>query len=239
MRPTARVRITREKRASTTVAAGGWFRKGARRRAGRRGDRRCAAGGRDPESGPAISCRSPATRGAAPPCTERSRGPDPRGPGAIGGSFPAVHPRLRRPLVREVAAARPAGGAGKPPRGVVLVRAPERGERLAVRALAQLLERAVADLADALAGDAEQRADLLERPLLAVVQAVVEVEDLALALRQVLLEHLVQELAPRLRLDGFLDVLALDAGEALAERGAVPVAPVHRRIQRELGGGDP
>src|SRR5690606_32320482 len=62
-----------------------------------------------------------------------------------------------------------------------LVGAPERGQRLSVRALAQLLEGAVADLADAFAGHAEQRADLFERPLLPVVETVVEVEDLALA----------------------------------------------------------
>src|SRR3954468_12608008 len=83
---------------------------------------------------------------------------------------------------------------------------PEAFQRRAVRALAQLLERAVADLADALAGHAQHRPDLLQRALLALVQPVVEVEDLALALGEVLLEHPLQELAPRLALDLLLDL---------------------------------
>src|SRR5690606_8292190 len=142
-----------------------------------------------------------ANRPPAPaPPEKRSRGPDPGAP-ADWITVPACLSPGRRP-------GRDAGGRC---RGAAsrLVGAPEPGERLAVRALAELLEGAVADLADPLARDAEQRADLLERPLLAVVQAVVEVEDLALALRQVLLEHPVEELAPGLRLDALLDVLAL------------------------------
>src|SRR5690606_20268076 len=79
--------------------------------------------------------------------------------------------------------------AGQPSVG-----APERGERFTIGALAQLLERAIPDLPDALARDAEQRADLLQRPLLTVIQTVVQIENLALALRQVLLEHAVEEL---------------------------------------------
>src|SRR5687767_8722192 len=78
---------------------------------------------------------------------------------------------------------------------------PEAFQGVAVGAFAQLLERPVADLADALARNPQHAADLLERALLALVQAVVQVQDLALALGEVLFEHLLQELAPGLGLD--------------------------------------
>src|SRR3954452_25217065 len=116
---------------------------------------------------------------------------------------------------------------------------PEAFQRRPVRALAQLLEGAVADLADALAGHPQHRPDLIQRALLALVQPVVEVEDLALALGEVLLEHPLQELAPRLALHLFLDLHRLAPREALAEAGAVTVAAVERRVERELAGGHP
>src|SRR5690606_33379148 len=103
------------------------------------------------------------------------------------------------------------------------------------RAVPQLLEGAVPDLADPLARYAQQRADLLERPLLPVVETVVQVEDLALALGQVGLEHGLEEVPAGGGLDVLLDLGALGAGEALTEAGAVPVAPVDRRIEAELG----
>src|SRR5215218_5702953 len=114
---------------------------------------------------------------------------------------------------------------------------PEAFQRGAIRALAQLLERPVADLPDALAGHPQHRPDLLQRALLALVQPVVEIEDLALALGQVLLEHLLQELAPRLALHLFLDLHRLAPREALAEAGAVTVAAVQRRGEQELAVG--
>ena len=67
---------------------------------------------------------------------------------------------------------------------------PESGEGPAIRRLAQLLERPLANLANALARDAHQRADLLQRHRLsALIEAVVEEEDLPLAWREVLPEH--------------------------------------------------
>ena len=53
-----------------------------------------------------------------------------------------------------------------------LVRVPESRQRFAVRALTQLLEGAIADLTDALARNPEERADLLERALLAIIETV-------------------------------------------------------------------
>src|SRR5688572_5194889 len=98
------------------------------------------------------------------------------------------------------------------------VRAPERCQRFAIRALAQLLERTVADLADAFARHAEQRADLLQRTLFTIIETVVEVQDLALAFRQILLEHPIEKLALCLRLNGLFDVFCFCSGKALAER---------------------
>ena len=82
---------------------------------------------------------------------------------------------------------------------------PESYEGFAVRTLAELVERSVADLPYALACDAEKRSDHLQGPLLAVVEAVVQVEYLPLALRQVLLEHRLEEVPAGDRFDVFLD----------------------------------
>src|SRR3569832_919725 len=69
---------------------------------------------------------------------------------------------------------------------------PEVGEGGAGGGLAELLEGALADLADALAGDAHEGPDLLERHRLgALVEAVVEGEDLPLAGGEVLAEDAV------------------------------------------------
>src|SRR5690606_16778768 len=131
----------------------------------------------------------------------------------------------------------PPSHAGGPPSRSA--RGPEAGQRLAVRALAQLLERAVPDLADPLPGDAEQRADLLQRTLLTVVQPVVEVEDPALPLGEVALEHPVQELPARLGLHLLLDVDGLVSGEPLPEGSAVPVPTIDGGVEGELGCGHP
>ena len=75
-------------------------------------------------------------------------------------------------------------------------RHPMAGQTLHVRRLAQLLEGALADLADALAGDAEQLADLLEGQRLgSFLQPIVQVKDLALAGSEVAVEDAVDELA--------------------------------------------
>src|SRR5690606_8054722 len=75
------------------------------------------------------------------------------------------------------------------------VRGPEAGEGFPVGALAELLERAIADLSDALPRHAEEGADLLERALLPVVESVVQIEDLPLPLGQIALEHRLEEVA--------------------------------------------
>src|SRR5438045_9674561 len=81
----------------------------------------------------------------------------------------------------------------------VLRRPPEPLESFPVGRLAQLFECPLADLSDALAGDAHEGADLLERHRLrAFFEAVVEIEDLAFARRQVFLEDAFDELAHQL-----------------------------------------
>src|SRR5688500_3214580 len=99
-----------------------------------------------------------------------------------------------------------------------LRRPPEPPERPHVGAVAQLLEGALADLADALAGDAEQRADLLERQGLgALLETVVEREDLALAGREMALEETVDELALERSEEGRVGKWAGWMGEATGE----------------------
>src|SRR5690606_24833833 len=115
-----------------------------------------------------------------------------------------------------------------------LVRAPERRKRLAVRTLAQLLERPVPDLPDPLARYAEQRADLLQRTLLTVVQTVVEVQGLALTFDQVLLALAVEALVLCTRLDGILDVLGLRPRETLDEGCTFTICVIDGRVQRQI-----
>src|SRR5438094_10638537 len=57
-------------------------------------------------------------------------------------------------------------------------------QRLAHRAFAQPLQRAVAQLADALARDAEHAADLFQRMLAPAVEAEIEAQNLGVALLQ-------------------------------------------------------
>src|SRR5512137_2781946 len=91
--------------------------------------------------------------------------------------------------------ARRARSSSRRRRTALLRRHPPLLQRLHVRRFPELLERPLADLADALAGDAEQRADLLERERLgALLQSVVERQDLPLARRQVPLEQTLDEL---------------------------------------------
>src|SRR5213594_2375866 len=118
-----------------------------------------------------------------------------------------------------------------------LRRPPESLQRPAVWGFPQLLKRPFAYLPDALPRHSHQRPDLLERHgLAAFLEPVIEVEDLALARREVLLEDPVDELAHQLAVGLLLDLAALLACEPLAQRGRVLVAAVHRRVQRQLGG---
>src|SRR6476659_8204328 len=74
-------------------------------------------------------------------------------------------------------------------------RAPEPAQRPHVRAVAELLEGPLADLADALAGDAEEGADLFEgEGLRAFLETVVQGENLAFARGEMALEELIDEL---------------------------------------------
>src|SRR5438477_1591967 len=105
-----------------------------------------------------------------------------------------------------------------------LGRSPEAFQCPAIRRFPQLLERPFAYLSDALPRDAHQRPDFLERHRLAAFfEAVIEVEDLALARRQVLLEDAVDELTHQLAVGRFLDLPALLPREALAQCGRILV----------------
>src|SRR3954471_736409 len=76
---------------------------------------------------------------------------------------------------------------------------PESGKCPAVRRFAQLLERALAYLADPLAGDAHELSNPLEGHRFgALVEAVVQVQDLPLAGGEVALEDAIDELAHQL-----------------------------------------
>src|SRR3989449_4703333 len=100
----------------------------------------------------------------------------------------------------------------------------------------ELFESPFPDLPDSFPGDSHQRPDLLERHgLAAFFEAVVEIEDLALTRGEILLEDAVDELAHQLAVRLLLDLPALLAREALAQRRCVLVAPVHPRVQRQLG----
>src|ERR1700674_4982388 len=105
--------------------------------------------------------------------------------------------------------------------------APETRERRAIRRFTELLERALADLSDALPGHAHQRADLLEgHRVRALLQTVIEVQDLALARRQVLSEHPVDELAHQVEIRDVLDFRAIHSSESLAERACLAIGSI-------------
>src|SRR5215208_384285 len=107
----------------------------------------------------------------------------------------------------------------------------EAAERAAHVALAKALERAVAELPDALARDAEHRADLLERVLAPALQAEVQPEHLRVARRERaegLLDLVGEEAVHRL----LLGVGHLVGDEALDE-GAVALG-VHRRVEAHV-----
>src|SRR2546423_10782968 len=113
--------------------------------------------------------------------------------------------------------------------------APESGQGRAIRRFAQLLERALADLPDSLAGDAHQRADLLQSHRVGtLLESVVEVQNLALARGEVLPEDSIDELAHEMEIGDILDLTSIDAGEALAERACFAVGSVDRRVERDL-----
>src|SRR5712664_667936 len=94
---------------------------------------------------------------------------------------------------------------------------PDPLERLSVGGFPQLLKCPLADLPDALARHAHQRADLLERHRLAAfLEAVIEIEDLALAWGQILLEDAIDELPHQPSVGAVLDLEPFLSREALA-----------------------
>src|SRR5205807_5900772 len=112
---------------------------------------------------------------------------------------------------------------------------PESLESLSVRRLTQLLERPFSDLPDSLASDAHERSNLLERHRLAALfESVIEIENLALARREILLEDPIDELAHQLAVGALFDLAALLARKALAECRGVLVGAIDRRVERQL-----
>src|SRR5436309_14062149 len=121
--------------------------------------------------------------------------------------------------------------------GPRLSRSPEPLQSLPIRRFAQLFKRPFSNLPDSLTGDAHQRADLLERHRLAALfEPVIEIENLALARRQVLLEDPIDELAHQLAVGALFDLAALLARETLAERRGILVGAIDRRVERQLRG---
>src|SRR5439155_11837118 len=99
---------------------------------------------------------------------------------------------------------------------------------------------ALPDLPDALAGDTEQGADLLQRQRLgAFFQTVVERENLAFAGGEVTFEDAVDEFALQPGVGHLLDLNASRAGDSFTEGAGAAVLSLHWGIQRHLGGGHP
>src|SRR5439155_26076962 len=96
---------------------------------------------------------------------------------------------------------------------------PEAPQSPSVRRLPQLFECPFPYLPDPFPRDAHQRPDFLERHRLAAfLEAVIEVENLALARRQVLLDDSVVELAHELAVLLLLDLVVFLAGIPLYQR---------------------
>src|SRR5204863_750112 len=114
---------------------------------------------------------------------------------------------------------------------------PESLERLSIGRLTKLFERPFANLPDSLTRDAHQCADLLERHgLAALFESVIEIENLALARREILLEDPIDELAHQLAVGALFDLAAFLPREALAKRRGIFVGAIHRRVERQLRG---
>src|ERR687898_1337688 len=94
----------------------------------------------------------------------------------------------------------------------------------------KLLERLVLDLADALAGDVEGPADLVERARVLAAQAVAQLEHAALAVGQVL-ERLAQRLLGEDLGGALVRRLGPLVGDELAELGLLLVA--HGLLERD------
>ncbi len=110
------------------------------------------------------------------------------------------------------------------------MRAPKSRQRVAVRAVTQFFKGAIPDLSDPLTGYAQERADLFESSLFAVIQSVVKVEDLSLPLSEIAIEHCFEEFPAS---DGFhvlFNFGCLDASEPFTKSSAITVTAINRSI---------
>src|SRR2546425_1638213 len=116
-----------------------------------------------------------------------------------------------------------------------LARSPESLDSLPIGRFSQFLARPFSNLTNSLTRDAHQRSDLLERHRLAALfESVVEIENLALARREVLLEDPIDELAHQLAVGALFDLAALLSREPLAERRGIFVGAIDGRVERQL-----
>src|SRR5256886_8594888 len=119
----------------------------------------------------------------------------------------------------------------------VLSRSPESLQRFAVRRLAKFFECPLSNLSDSFTSDAHQCADLLERHRLAALfESVVQIENLALARREILLENPIDEFAHQFAVGALFDLAAFLSRETLAECGCILVGAIDRRVERQLRG---
>src|SRR4051794_8478541 len=98
----------------------------------------------------------------------------------------------------------------------------------------ELLERLVLDLADALAGDVERPAHLVERPRMLAAEAVAQLEHAALAVGQVL-QRLAQRLLGEDLGSALVGRLGALVGDELAELRLLLVADRLFEADRRLG----
>src|SRR6185312_1007815 len=117
----------------------------------------------------------------------------------------------------------------------LLCRAPESRQRSTIRRLAQLLECPLANLTNPLPRHSKQRSDLLERHRFRILaKPVIQVENLPLARREILLEGPVDRLAHELEVGHLLDLATVNSRKALAQRRCLTIAAVDWRVQRDF-----
>src|SRR6185437_13761797 len=114
--------------------------------------------------------------------------------------------------------------------------APESCQRQPVRGFTEFLESTFADLADPLARDAHERADLLQRHgFRSLFHAVIEIENLAFAGGEILAEGSVNELSHQREVGVLFDLATVHANESFTECGGLAIGSVNRRVERDFG----
>src|SRR6185437_10348411 len=107
--------------------------------------------------------------------------------------------------------------------------APESRQRQAVRRFAEFFEGTLANLADTLACDAHERADLLQRHgFRTFFHAVVEIENPAFAGGEILAEGSVDELSHQREVGVLLDLATVHANKSFSEGGGLTIGSVDR-----------